>query len=126
MVVRFERIDLEHQRIALIKQVILNANKISSDLTQLKNFEQTILLQISEAGSAILENDKLVNTLDNTREMSIVIKERMVVAEKTTESINLAREGYRDIANRASNMYFVIADLSFVNHMYRWSLEYFI
>jgi dynein heavy chain len=126
VVVRFERIDLEHQRIALIKQVILNANKISSDLTQLKNFEQTILLQISEAGSAILENDKLVNTLDNTREMSIVIKERMVVAEKTTESINLAREGYRDIANRASNMYFVIADLSFVNHMYRWSLEYFI
>ena len=126
MVVRFERIDLEHQRIALIKQVILNTNKISSDITQLKNFEQTILLQISEAGSAILENDKLVNTLDNTREMSIVIKERMVVAEKTTESINLAREGYRDIAKRASNMYFVIADLSFVNHMYRWSLEYFI
>jgi dynein heavy chain, axonemal len=118
-VVKHERIDLEQTRVNLIKQ-------ISQDSQQLKNFEQTILLQITEAGSKILDDDKLVNTLDNTRIMSQIIQERMVVAKTTQESISLARDSYREIAKRGSVLYFVVSELSKINHMYRWSLDYFI
>ena len=58
--------------------------------------------------------------------MSQVIQERMVNAKTTQESINLARDNYRDIAKRGSVLYFVISELSKINHMYRWSLDYYI
>jgi dynein heavy chain, axonemal len=64
--------------------------------------------------------------LESTKEISLVISERIKQSNITQESINIARESYREIAKRSSVLYFVIAELSEIDHMYRWSLEYFI
>lgn len=49
----------------------------------------------------------------------------MVEAEKTAEMINENRENYRPVARRGSMLYFVIADLSLIDPMYQYSLEFF-
>jgi dynein heavy chain len=46
-------------------------------------------------------------------------------AEKTAEMINQNREYYRPVARRASVLYFVIAELSLIDPMYQYSLEFF-
>lgn len=43
----------------------------------------------------------------------------------TSEEIDKAREEYRSIAKRGSVIYFVISDLSVVDPMYQYSLDFF-
>jgi len=50
----------------------------------------------------------------------------MQEAKVTAERIEKARESYRCVARRGSIIYFVIADLSLIDPMYQYSLEYFI
>lgn len=49
----------------------------------------------------------------------------MAEAEKTKDMINENRENYRPVAKRGSQLYFVIADLSGIDPMYQYSLEFF-
>ena len=49
----------------------------------------------------------------------------MVEAEQTAILINENREKYRMVARRGSVLYFVIADLSLIDPMYQYSLEFF-
>lgn len=67
----------------------------------------------------------LINTLNNSKLTSSVIQERVLEAEQTEIEINEAREQYRVVPNRASVLYFVIADLGLVDPMYQFSLSYF-
>ena len=67
----------------------------------------------------------LINTLNNSKLTSGVISKRVAEAEVTEKEINEAREGYRVVANRGSILYFVIANLALIGHMYQYSLSYF-
>jgi dynein heavy chain len=49
----------------------------------------------------------------------------MVEAEETSKLIDETRESYRPVAKRGSILYFVIADLSTMDPMYQYSLDFF-
>jgi len=72
-----------------------------------------------------LNDEELIITLDQSKLTSDFISERMVVAEETAKVIDATRESYRRVARRGSVLYFVIADLSNVDPMYQYSLEFF-
>lgn len=91
----------------------------------MKDLEDKILKLVSEAGEDILEDEELIITLDQSKQTSITINERMVEAEQTALLINKNRENYRTIARRGSILYFVIADLALIDPMYQYSLEFF-
>lgn len=118
-VVRFERIELETKRIELILQ-------ISQDKKQLQDLEDKILRQISDAQGHILEDEALINTLDASKITSETVNQRIAQSKITTEEIDKAREEYRSVAKRGSVIYFVISDLSFIDPMYQYSLEFFV
>jgi dynein heavy chain len=80
---------------------------------------------VSEAGEDILEDEELIITLDQSKQTSITINERMAEAEQTAILINKNRESYRSVAIRGSILYFVIADLALIDPMYNYSLEFF-
>lgn len=48
------------------------------------------------------------------------------VAEKTEKKIAESREGYRDIAKHSSILFFSIADLTNIDPMYQYSLNWFV
>lgn len=55
-----------------------------------------------------------------------VISKRVKEAQHTEAEINLAREKYKAVPQRAAILYFVMADLPLIDPMYQYSLEYFI
>jgi len=92
---------------------------------QLKDLEKKILKLVSEAGEDILEDEELIDVLDQSKQTSLAIGERKIQAEATMKRIDQTRESYRPVAIRGSVLYFVIADLSLINSMYQYSLEFF-
>ncbi|CAI8029533.1 Dynein heavy chain 6, axonemal [Geodia barretti] len=117
-VVRLERPDLEQQR----NELIVNINKAK---TELKSIEDTILKLLFESKGNILDDGKLIQTLDASKLTSAQISKRLAEAEQTELQISTAREKYRKVATRGSVMYFVVAVLGDVDPMYQYSLKYF-
>ena len=99
---------------------------ISNDKKQLKELEDKILKLLKESEGNILDDEVLINTLNNSKLTSSVISKRVEEAEVTEKAINEAREGYRVVANRGSILYFVVANLGLIGHMYQYSLSYFV
>jgi dynein heavy chain len=117
-VVKYEQPELEQMKDQLVIQ-------LSDFKRQLKDLEDKILKLVSEAGEDILEDEELIITLDQSKQTSIAINERMIEAEQTARLINQNRESYRSVAQRSSILYFVIADLALIDPMYQYSLEFF-
>jgi dynein heavy chain len=117
-VVKLERPELEEQRNSLIVN-------IANDKKQLKDIEDRILRLLFNSEGNILDDEELINTLNQSKVTSAVIKDRVAQAEITEREINGAREKYRPVAIRGSVLYFVIADLGEMDPMYQFSLNYF-
>ncbi|KAI8727715.1 dynein heavy chain 6, axonemal isoform X4, partial [Biomphalaria glabrata] len=94
-VVSLERPDLEEQRNELIM-------RINADKNQLKSIEDKILKLLFESEGNILDNEELINTLNDSKVTSAVIKQRLAESETTEEKISVAREKYRCVAERGS------------------------
>ena len=91
----------------------------------MKELEDKILKLVAEASDDILNDEELINTLDQSKETSVAINERMIEAEVTAKNIDENRENYRIVARRGSVLYFVVADLANIDPMYQYSLEFF-
>ena len=118
-VVQYEKPELETER----SNLIIN---ISTYQKELKDIEDKILKMVSEASDEILNDDELINKLKESKEKSILINTKMVEAQETSKKINRARDSYRPVAIRGSVLYFVIADLGLIEHMYQYSLDFYI
>jgi dynein heavy chain len=117
-VVKYEQPELEQQKDQLVVQ-------LAEFKRQLQELEDKILKLVSEATEDILDDEELIITLDQSKQTSLAIGERMIEAEKTAKMINENRENYRGVARRGSVLYFVISDLALIDPMYQYSLEYF-
>ena len=73
-VVKYEQPELEQMKDQLVIQ-------LSDFKRQLKDLEDKILKLVSEAGEDILEDEELIITLDQSKQTSIAINERMIEAE---------------------------------------------
>lgn len=80
---------------------------------------------MNDADDDILNDEELIITLDQSKQTSIAINDRMIEAEQTAQMIDENRENYRCVATRGSVLYFVVADLANIDPMYQYSLEFF-
>ena len=119
VVVRHERPDLEEMRESLVTE--LSQNKIL-----LKKCEDTLLRELAYATGNLLENEDLVLTLEKTKATAVEIAEKITVANKTAQQIEVTRESYMPIAIRGSILYFSMAGLSVLNDMYEYALSAFL
>jgi len=118
-VVQYEKPELETERGNLIL-------RISNCQKELKDIEDKILKMVSEASDDILNDDELINKLKDSKETSIKINTTMAEAQETSKKITTARNAYKPVAIRGSVLYFVIADLGLIEHMYQYSLDFYI
>jgi dynein heavy chain len=98
---------------------------IANDQGQLRELEEQILSMLASASGNILDDEELINALGKSKTTSTAINGRLVEAETTTLEINTIREGYRVVATRGSIIYFVVANLSLVDPMYQYSLQFY-
>ena len=85
--------------------------QMSADRKKVAELEADILKRLSEAQGNILDDEDLINTLAESKKVSIMIGKRMEAAVVTKQEIDEAREAYRTVATRGSIIYFVIADM---------------
>lgn len=101
LVVKMENEVLEDERVKLIQMQYEN-NKQMSDI------EQTILKVLRESQGNILDDEKAINILRQSEQLSEEIKKRMIEALKTQIVIQAARKKYFPIARHASMLFFVV------------------
>jgi hypothetical protein len=92
---------------------------------QLFDIEFEILYLLSNSKDNILDDTVLIETLAQAKVTGEAVKQKMKEAALIERDIALQSENYRPVAKRASLLYFVIADLGFVDPMYQYSLQWF-
>lgn len=117
-VVKKERPEVEER-----KQKLLFS--ISQDQKLLQQIEIKILSLLSESKGNILDDVELIQALDTSKQTSIVVTRRLEESEITKQEVLDIRNHYSTVAVRGALLYFVIADLTSLDPMYQYSLEYF-
>ncbi|KPA83847.1 putative dynein heavy chain [Leptomonas pyrrhocoris] len=119
IVVEKEKPELEHEN----EQLILHTAAAKKDMKQL---EEDILDLLSISQVSLLENQRLIETLQTAKVTAANIQTQLQEAEITSVKIREAREEYRECARRASILFFVLADLGAIDSMYQFALDSYI
>lgn len=114
-----EKAELEESRKQLLEEINMCKKTVSK-------CEEDLLFRLSSSQGNLLDDSSLIDVLNQTKKISQEVKEKLSIAESTTEKITAAREDFRPVATRGSILYFVITELSLVNVMYQISLEQFL
>ena len=85
------------------------------------------ILNALEGGSIskFLENDDLIDQLKESKTKSEEISQKIEESKETTIKIDKEREKYRPAAERSSILFFATLDLSSIDPMYQFSLQWF-
>jgi dynein heavy chain, axonemal len=83
------------------------------------DLQASILSELAESDSTtILDNIKLIETLETTGEESRNIALSLTEAQEVERTINDRRNEYRSVAIRGSILYFSIVDMTGIDPMY--------
>eukprot|EP00299_Pterocystis_sp_00344_P020371 c9990_g1_i1.p1 GENE.c9990_g1_i1~~c9990_g1_i1.p1 ORF type:complete len:1115 (+),score=381.76 c9990_g1_i1:489-3347(+) len=114
-----QRPDVERKRVGLIQA--------QGDLAvKLRRLEKTLLTVLSASSGNILEDDRLLNTLEQLKVESSEIKSATAENEKIMEVVNETLDVYSPLATAMRLTYFVLEQLSFVHFLYHFSLDAFL
>ena len=118
IVVRAEMPALENTKNGVIE-------KIATNKATIIELQDTILRMLSESKVNLLEDVALIDNLQSSKEKSDEVKQALEQAEITMKRIDENREIYRPCGKQASILFFVLNDLSKINPMYAFSLEWY-
>ncbi len=118
-VVRKERADVESKRQFLVTSLVEDRKMLAAQ-------EKAILEMVQASQSSVLDNSSLVNQLKDSKDSAHVLDVRLKQANDTQKHLEEIRAKYVPVAARGSLVYFTISDLTQVDPMYQFSLEFFI
>jgi dynein heavy chain len=100
--------------------------KIEQNNAKIIELEDNILQLLQDADpDLILENVVLIDTLQDSKETQIEVKETLQQAQIAMRKINDMREQYRPCGKEAAILFFVLNDLNKINTMYQFSLDWY-
>ncbi|OEH74384.1 dynein heavy chain related protein [Cyclospora cayetanensis] len=118
LVVTKEAPQLEERKAALAQS--------SADMRrELKGIQDKILQVISQSQGNILDDEVLLTTLAASKQTSEEIQEKVREAELTEHEIDEARQCYRKVASRCSQLFFSLVELACIEPMYQYSQQWF-
>ena len=118
LAVACEEAALEQQREALVLEDAENKRA-------LKEIEDKILYLLKNSEGNILDDEVLIETLKDSKIKSVKIEKKQKIAAKTFAIIAKTRIGYKPLAFHGSRLFFCIADLSVIDPMYQYSMEWY-
>ncbi|XP_064622088.1 dynein axonemal heavy chain 6-like isoform X2 [Lineus longissimus] len=117
-VVRQEKPELEEERGELLES-------IAADKQLQRDTEDRTLYLLNKTEGNILDDQDLISVLQKSKGMAREILSRVEQSERAEQNLNNARKKYLPVATRGATLYFVLADLSGIDVMYQFSLDWF-
>lgn len=114
-----ERPDLQEKKEKLIVESAKNRDLLYS-------LESKILEVLSSSEGNILEDENAINILSSSKLLSEDIQAKQIVAVKTENEIDEARQQYSPVAKYSSILFFCISELANIDPMYQYSLVWFV
>ncbi|KAF5270064.1 hypothetical protein FQA39_LY08476 [Lamprigera yunnana] len=114
-----ERPDLEELR----SQLIISNAQMKAEL---KEIQDRILHKLSVSEGSPVDDIEFIITLEASKIKSDDIKSKVEAAELTQVDIDTTRAHYIPVANRGQILFFCLSDLSSVDPMYQYSLEWYV
>lgn len=93
---------------------------------QLAGLEKTLLEELASSTGDILENQKLIDSLTETKTKSADIAAALEGSEKASVELDRQRDVYRPFAKAGSSMFFLVRQIESINNMYQFSLGSFV
>ncbi|XP_034961986.1 dynein axonemal heavy chain 1 isoform X2 [Zootoca vivipara] len=118
-VVAEERPDLEEAK----NQLIVSNAKMRQEL---KEIEDQILYRLSSSEGNPVDDLELIKVLEASKLKAGEIQAKVKIAEQTEKDIDITRLEYVPVAVRTQILFFCVSDLSNVDPMYQYSLEWFL
>jgi dynein heavy chain 1 len=117
-VLKSERPDVDERRSNLIKM----QGEFS---IKLRNLEKSVLQALNESRGNILDDDRVIETLENLKkEAADISLKASETAGVMTEVDNITKE-YAVVARSCSAIFAILEQLHHLNHFYQFSLQYF-
>lgn len=91
-----------------------NINDFFENKNQQKQTEDAILQLLNDSKGNLLDDSKLINTLQSSKQEAEEIAEKMEKIEYFRMQFSAIRNLYKEVSKRASNMYFVVLDLAMI------------
>lgn len=93
---------------------------------ELEEMEQRLLTELAESEGNILENKKLIDSLNELKASATKINSKLEESSQLQASLDSQREVFRPIARVGSALFFTLLDLMRLNPMYKYSLPMFL
>lgn len=117
--IQHEQPALELEKSALLRQE-------EECKVQLAALEKQLVEALATSEGDILENTALVESLTKTKATSAEIEQALEKSARKAEELDEKRDSYRPFAREGATLFFLVKQLSAVNHMYRFSLAGFL
>ncbi|KAL7746739.1 hypothetical protein RI367_007902 [Sorochytrium milnesiophthora] len=118
LVVANERPDLEEAK----NQLTISNTQMKREL---QDIEDKILYLLSSVQGSPVDDERLIETLAASKKTSAVILTKVAEAEKTEKDIDATRARYVPVAVRTRILFFCITELTNIDPMYQYSLNWF-
>lgn len=92
---------------------------------KLRLLEDKLLNELTEAEGNILNNTKLIQTLETLQSEAKAVAKDVAEADETMREVEAVTEEYAPLANMASRIYFSLESLASIHFLYRYSLQFF-
>jgi dynein heavy chain len=93
VVVANERRELEEMREKLVVEM-------SQNKSLLKDLEDTLLRELASSTGLMLDNVELIRTLEETKSKATEIAQKLVLANQTSQEVEISRDAYRPVASK--------------------------
>ena len=117
-VIQKEQRSLEEQLQQVLEAVTQHTNELFA-------LNHALLERLTANEGNLLDDLELIQVLAQTKATARGVKEKLVMAKETRQSIRQKRDQYRAIATRGSVLYFSMVEAASINPMYQTSLEQF-
>jgi dynein heavy chain len=99
----------------------------SSEYTKrMQDFEDKILNMLQVSAEEMLNDEELINSLTESKKMSEEVEKKLASAKATEKRIEEYQFNYIPVAAKSAVLYFCVSDLSNIEIMYQYSMEWFI
>ncbi|EIN13444.1 dynein heavy chain protein 1 [Punctularia strigosozonata HHB-11173 SS5] len=118
-VLKVERPDTERKRTDLMK--------IQGEFRlRLRTLEKLLLQALNESSGNILDDDKVIDTLETLKREAAEITRKVEETDVVMKEVEQVTAEYLPLAQACSSVYFILEQLNLVNHLYQFSLRFFL